>query len=85
METIDHDFTPLAPAPAADEQEARQPAADAPSEAPEPEAESEPEAEPEPQLGFLELLRSPADSAECAPDDATDRVLCRQRRSAWDY
>ncbi|MCH5326057.1 MAG: hypothetical protein J1E29_02510 [Duncaniella sp.] len=81
METIDHDFTPLAPAPAADEQEARQPAADAPSEAPEPEAESE----PEPQLGFLELLRSPADSAECAPEDATDRVLCRQRRSAWDY
>lgn len=81
METIDHDFTPPTTAPAADEQEARQPAADALPEAPEPEAESE----PEPQLGFLELLRSPADSAECAPEDATDRVLCRQRRSAWDY
>lgn len=34
--------------------------------------------------GYLELMRAPeADEGE-APD-ATERVLARERRSAWDY
>lgn len=37
----------------------------------------------EPELGYLELLRAPADPQ--AETDPTDRVLARHRPSAWDF